>query len=243
MASWYRIRERLDRGLVNDAWTGLFPHAALQNLEFNHSDHRPLFIDTEYYVQQGGTSNNNHVKRFEARWLREEKFDETVMEEWTEAARDPNLTNIYEKLNKMHASFHDWDQRVLKKPKKRLRKARRELERVLAGPMNDANDEKRKELAELIEYLLELEEIQVMQRSRATWLTSGDRNTAFFQAFASARRKKNYVKRLKDNGGNWMEGIPELNSHILNYFSHLFTSEVQQTDPIILQRVQRKVTD
>lgn len=113
----------------------------------------------------------------------------------------------------------------------------------MAGPMNDDSDEKRRELSELIEYLLELEEIQVMQRSRATWLTSGDRNTAFYQAFASARRKKNFIKRLKDDGGNWMEGSSELNSHILNYFNHLFASEVQQTDPIILQRVQRKVTD
>ena len=51
------------------------------------------------------------------------------MEAWTEAATDPNATSIHEKLNKMHASFHDWDQRVLKKPKKRLRKAQRELER------------------------------------------------------------------------------------------------------------------
>ena len=53
--------------------------------------------------------------------------------------------------------------RGFSKNKKRLRKAQRELERVINGPMSDENDEKRKELIELIEYLLELEEIQVMQ--------------------------------------------------------------------------------
>ena len=134
--------------------------------------------------------------------MREESFNDTVLDAWTNVGADPNATSIYEKLNKMHAIFHDWDQRVLKKPKKRLRKAQRELERVMAGPMNDDSDVKRRELAELIEYLLELEEIQTRQRSRATWLTSGDRNTAFFQAFASARRKRNYVKKLKDEAGN-----------------------------------------
>lgn len=67
----------------------------------------------------------------------------------------------------MHAQFHDWDQRVLKKPKKRLRKAQRDLQKIMPGPMVDASKERRKELVELIEYLLELEEIQVMQRSRA----------------------------------------------------------------------------
>ena len=59
----------------------------------------------------------------------------------------------------MHDQFHDWDQRVLKKPKKRLRKAQRELEKIMSGPMNDESESKRKELSELIEFLLELEEI------------------------------------------------------------------------------------
>ena len=113
----------------------------------------------------------------------------------------------------------------------------------MAGPMNDDSDVKRRELAELIEYLLECEEIQTRQRSRATWLTSGDRNTSFFQAFASARRKRNYVKKLKDEAGNWLEGMPGLNTHIQNYFTHLFTSEVQHTNPNLLQKVQPKVTE
>lgn len=34
--------------------------------------------------------------------------------------------------------------------------------------------------------------------------------------------------------------MAELNSHMQNY---LFTSEVQQTDPLLLQKVQGKVTD
>lgn len=41
---------------------------------------------------------------------------------------DPYANNIYEKLDQMHHQFHDWDQRVLKKPKKHLWKAQRELE-------------------------------------------------------------------------------------------------------------------
>lgn len=122
-----RIRERLDRGLVNEAWSGLFPHAALQNLVFNHSDHRPLLVDTDYYAQPAAAPNNIQVKRFEAWWLREEKFDETVMDAWINAASDPNVTTIYEKLNQMHARFHDWDQRVLKKPKNGCGKHRENL--------------------------------------------------------------------------------------------------------------------
>ena len=83
-----------------------------------------------------------------------------------------------------------------------MRKAQRDMEKVMSGPMNAENEEKKKELEELIEYLLELEEIQARQISRATWLTRGDQNTVFFQAFASARMKRNFIKKLKIEGGN-----------------------------------------
>ena len=116
--------------------------------------------------------------------------------------------------------FHDWDQRVLKKPKQRLRKAQRDLKWVMRGPINYDNEEARKELSELIEYLLELEEIHMMQMSRILWLKNGDRNTGFFQAYASARRKRNFIKKLKDSDGNWMEGTTKLNPHIQSYFSN-----------------------
>lgn len=46
-----RIRERLDRGLINESWSQLYPHAALENKFYSHSDHRPVLVDTEFYVQ------------------------------------------------------------------------------------------------------------------------------------------------------------------------------------------------
>ena len=82
-----------------------------------------------------------------------------------------------------------------------------------------------------------------MQLSSVDWLRYGDRNTALFQAFAAARRKRNYIKKLKDNNGDIMEGMADLNPHIQGYFASLFTSAVQHTDPALLQKVHRKVTE
>jgi endonuclease/exonuclease/phosphatase family metal-dependent hydrolase len=50
--TWRRgnLRERLDRGAVNQAWNNLFPNASLINSETTRSDHRPLLVDTEYLV-------------------------------------------------------------------------------------------------------------------------------------------------------------------------------------------------
>ena len=67
--TWRRgqIWERLDRGLVNDAWSLIFPNAALENMEFNHLDHRLLFVNTEFYNQPIVAGASGQPKRFEAR--------------------------------------------------------------------------------------------------------------------------------------------------------------------------------
>ena len=136
---------------MNDGWSSLFPNANLEHCNINHSDHRPLLVDTDFY--QGTTPIQEGPKRFEARWLREANFSDLVQETWDKAGADPNVSGIFQKLSRMHSEFHDWDQRVLKKSKKRLWKAQRDLEQVMTGPMTDENEIKRKELAELLENL------------------------------------------------------------------------------------------
>ena len=72
--------------------------------------------------------------------------------------------------------------------------------------MNDENETVAKEMAALIELLLEQEEVHWLQRSRANWLRHGDRNTTFFHQFATARRKKNMIKKLRVDNNVWLEG-------------------------------------
>jgi hypothetical protein len=108
--------------------------------------------------------------------------------------------------------------------------------------MSDENDAIAKEMANLVELLLEQEEVHWMQRSRANWHQFGDRNSSFFHNFASARRKKNYIKKLKDENNNFVEGTELLKPIILNYFSNLFNSEVHETDPAVLEKIMPRIS-
>jgi hypothetical protein len=110
------------------------------------------------------------------------------------------------------------------------------------GPMTDENEAKAKEMAMVIELLLEQEEIYWLQRSRANWLQHGDQNTSFFHNFASARRKKNYIERLRNDENDWVEGTNFLKPLVQQYFSNLFTSEVNETDQVLLDKIMPKVT-
>jgi hypothetical protein len=115
---------------------------------------------------------------------------------------------------------------VLKQPKKKLRQAQRELEKATTGQITNDSEARAKEMANLIELLLEQEEIYWSQRSRANWIHHGDRNTSFFHNFASAGRKKNFIQKLKDDNDQWVEGMDDLKPFVLNYFTNLFSSEV-----------------
>jgi hypothetical protein len=242
--TWHRgdMRERLDRALANQAWTQSQDKAALLHLEYNHFDHRPLLMDTEYYAaQRAGT--NRAQRQFEAKWFREEGFAEIVEANWNAADTGQSPINVLDRLKAMHAGLHAWDGRVLKQPIKRLRQAQHELEVVMRGPINPENQQKKFELAQQIERLLEQEEIRWCQRSRANWIQNGDRNTTFFHHFASARRNRNLIKQLKDPTGNFVEGIDQLNPIILDYFSNLFSTDMNVVEPDFLEKVVPKVTE
>jgi hypothetical protein len=62
--------------------------------------------------------------------MREESFRDVVEEKWT-AASGP--IDVLVRLKVMHDGIHMWDQQVLRKPKKQLRQAQRELEVLMRG--------------------------------------------------------------------------------------------------------------
>lgn len=60
-------------------------------------------------------------------------------------------------------------------------------------------------MADEVEKFLEQEEMYYSQR-RLDWLNFDEKNTPYFQNFASARRAHNRIKKLKDHSGVWCEG-------------------------------------
>jgi hypothetical protein len=147
-----RIREHLDRVVANGAWSIMHPGATLLHLEFTRSDHRPILLDTDY--QQPHVSTNTKPKRFEARWLKEKNIHEKVQQTW-EAVSSTNSSGVLDKLGRLHSALNEWDASILKQPWKRIRKAQEKLDMAMNGPMNDENEAIAKEMAALIDLLLE----------------------------------------------------------------------------------------
>jgi hypothetical protein len=61
------------------------------------------------------------------------------------------------------------------------------------------------------------------QRAKEDWLKMGDRNTRFFHACASEKRRQNRVETIIDERGQRRESQAEIENAFVVYFSKLFT--------------------
>lgn len=57
------------------------------------------------------------------------------------------------------------------------------------------------------------------------WLTVGDSNSKFFHAYASARKKLNFVNHLRTEEGELVSGKEEMQSVVLEYFHRVFAGK------------------
>ncbi|XP_051221114.1 uncharacterized protein [Lolium perenne] len=117
-----------------------------------------------------------------------------------------------------------------------------ELNRVMSGPLSDEAISKQRDIQLKMENLSEQEELYWVQRGRVNWLQHGDQNTAFFHRFASGRRKRNFIKYLKNDSGEVTEDQDQIMDLASNYFQTLFTAEVQDPDPTVINKVLPSVT-
>jgi hypothetical protein len=80
------------------------------------SDHRPLIVKTDGPPVPVDPAQRG-VRRFEARWLKEEM----VQDAWAQAAARAEDPSFRQKMRDIHEELHTWDQKVLKGPIYRIK--------------------------------------------------------------------------------------------------------------------------
>ena len=76
-----------------------------------------------------------------------------------------------------------------------------------------------------IDVLLKFEDTRWKQRAKQSWYRDGDRNTPFFHAWASHRRRVNTIKRVVDGDGREMTKVEDIGAAFVSYYKGLFTTE------------------
>lgn len=97
-----------------------------------HSDHRPVVIDTEMIPRSKGGGSG---LRFEVNWIQEEGYHKVIEDAWEQ--RSGTDCSLGECLRGVATSLKDWSVNVLGDLEKRLKKAKKELERWRREPISD----------------------------------------------------------------------------------------------------------
>ena len=99
------------------------------------------------------------------------------------------------------------------------------------------------ELSKKMDDFLQKQEIYWAQQSRLNWLKHGDRNTKFFHARATQRKRRNHIRGIWNTHGQWVEELEEVVGVASAYFDNLFQARTEDQMEECLNAVQSKVTD
>ncbi|KAI9115188.1 hypothetical protein K1719_013507 [Acacia pycnantha] len=99
------------------------------------------------------------------------------------------------------------------------------------------------ELLRRIEELMVQEENYWWQRSRISWLKSGDRNSKFFHLTALVRRRRNSILSIKDETGAWTRDKGQINDMFTNYFTNIFSPSGVRHQATALDSVEVRIDE
>ncbi|XP_021721937.1 uncharacterized protein LOC110689456 [Chenopodium quinoa] len=122
-------------------------------------------------------------------------------------------------------------------------KDRKKLQKLNRGGLTASQIEQRRSLLRDIEGLIKHEELYWRQRSRVSWLAEGDRNTKFFHQRASGRKRKKFIRSLKDSNGDLKAEDEVIGRIAVKYFKNLFSSSSPSIIEFALQDFQSRVMD
>ena len=151
------------------------------------SDHTPLLLQLDPIPWR----QPHHCFRFNNAWLLEPELDQLVKNNW----KYYPPSDIIGKLALCTADMASWSKNIVPNFRKQINKQSLDIE-AFRNSAHDANDLQLVTMQNNLATLILQEDIYWKQRSKIFWLSDGDTNSKFFHASASARKRKNTIKKL-----------------------------------------------
>ncbi|KAJ8752909.1 hypothetical protein K2173_008644 [Erythroxylum novogranatense] len=159
--------------------------------------------------------------RFNNMWLRDQGLYEVVEHSWQSCGR----RDILDKRAAYCLALERWGRERNGEMVSRKKELRRQLQNYRGtqdGVGCDLYDQTKLELSGI----MEREEIHWRQRAKVFWLAHGDRNSCFFQAMASERKRQNCMLGLKNDMGEWARDEAEMGNIVVDYFTSMLGESV-----------------
>ncbi|CAM8943685.1 unnamed protein product [Rhodiola kirilowii] len=214
------VRARLDRAVASVEWRRAFPRASVRHVQLHVSDQQLIVLDTENRC----VMRKKKMFRFEAMWLDHPAFSGFMNEFWNSTEQHNMRWSV--RLKRCRERLKAWNSSVFGNVQRRISSLKQELEEIRKAGRSPEMIEKENCISDDLDFWLAREEIMWMQRSRALWMEHVDKNTKFFHAKASHRKKKNWISKLRDSQGNLCEGEELILGIVTGYFGNIYQSSI-----------------
>ncbi|KAF7143851.1 hypothetical protein RHSIM_Rhsim05G0174100 [Rhododendron simsii] len=231
------IKERLDRVLVSPGWRSCYDRARVQHLFAVGSDHAALLLDTNPPRFTG-----HRQFRFDNRWTYDPESHETVRKCWQRLVQGSKMFTVFNKVRDTRRELRVWSKTKGFNARKKINDIQDKLKAISEGQDTSDVGLIRGMEKELGDAWLQ-EERFWRQKARKSWMAEGDRNTAFFHAKVTQRRRRNFISGVQDPNGNWREGQDAIANEFVNYFQSLFQTEGANPNNEVVESIQARVTD
>jgi len=185
------IDERLDRALANNLWFNMFHNASVENLVAPASDHYPILLQCS---PKPRPTHHQRQFRYENAWHLELGFKDLVTNSW----QVHSSNTIMSKLSLCAKDISVWKKTHCHNLKRDIENCRKQMQdkRLEAA----GEDQTRMfELRKRMQRLLSQDDAYWRQRAKTHWYKDGDKNTKFFHASATTRKKGNRITSLDDD--------------------------------------------
>ena len=226
--------------MATQGWINIFPEAKLFHLTSSVSNHSPLALRL---VRKLRNKRARKIFRFEAMWLRNQRCEEVVQNAREEGKLTSSGCMLGSCLEKCRSKLETWNKMEFGHVGRRVTEVQKRLEWIELQPPSPAINQELKRTRVELNCWLEKEADMWRQQSRLTWLQSGDRNTGFFHAKASARHKKNSIEGIMDANEVWHVDDGKVEEVLVDYYKELFTTSQPTEFSEMLQTAQPKVTN
>ena len=170
---------RLDRTVVNPAWSNRFPIGGCQYLNFESSDHKPLIT-----VFDSAKRHKRRLFRYDRRIRDNADVKKLISEVWNGNTEAPVKT----RLAMCRRVISAWTREQHVNSKEEISKLKQCLEVAMTGPQGD--ESLITALNSKLRIAYKAEEDFWRQRSMILWLSLGDKNCGYFHAIAKGRRAR-----------------------------------------------------
>ena len=203
---------------------------------------------SDHAVLEVCLQGNRHFRRkekkfrYEASWNAVKDYHDIILRAWNHGVvMNDRWVQVKQKLTNCQRGILEWRNSECGSQQK-IYSLKKKLNEVQDSAETRAGEEAILIQRELND-LLDQEDMKWRQRAKVDWLRFGDRNTKFFHASATQRRKKNQILKIQDERGTTWETPEAIKVAVVDYFTNLFMAGGGGNMVPCLQNISTRVTN